>query len=60
MIFMRTGSVECLVADEEEAKEIELGSTGWTCWQRGLEGEPAPLFAGVGKAQVGKVCVCAM
>lgn len=30
MIFMRRGSVECLVAGEEEAKEINFGSTGWT------------------------------
>lgn len=31
MIFMRRGSGECLAAGEEEAKEINLGSTEWTC-----------------------------
>lgn len=35
MLFVRGGSGECLVAGEEEAKGINLGSPGWTCWHKG-------------------------
>lgn len=42
MRFMRRGGGECLMADKEESKGINLGSTGWTCWHEGTRRSSSP------------------